>query len=83
MRLNWEKYKALVHYVCEKAGSDPSVLGVIKLNKVLWYSDAIYYMMTGSPITGETYVKGQHGPVPKNIIRAIDELVSEKKIDRA
>ena len=81
MNLDWDKLKALVHFICEKA-DDPSVLGSIKLNKVLWYSDVIYYMTTGRPITGETYVKRQHGPVPKHILRVIDELVKEGKIAR-
>lgn len=81
MKLNWEKFKALVHYVCEKA-DDPAVLGSVKLNKVLWYSDVINYMITGKPITGETYVKRQHGPVPKHVVPAINELVKEGKIAR-
>ncbi|HKO52130.1 MAG TPA: Panacea domain-containing protein [Polyangiaceae bacterium] len=81
MAVNWKKYKALVHYICEKA-DDPSVLGSIKLNKVLWYADTISYMVTGRAITGVTYVKRQHGPVPQAVIRAIDELVKEGKIAR-
>lgn len=81
MAWDWEKFKTLVHYVCEKA-DDPSVLGSVKLNKVLWYSDVINYMVTGKPITGETYVKRQHGPVPKHVVAAINELVKEGKIAR-
>jgi hypothetical protein len=76
-----EKFKALVHYVCEKA-TDPSVLGAVKLNKVLWYSDSIFYMVSGKSITGESYVKRQHGPVPRHIVGAMDDLVAEGKIAR-
>jgi hypothetical protein len=79
--LNWKKFKELVHYICEKA-EDPSVLGSIKLNKVLWYSDVINYLVTGRSITGETYVKRQHGPVPRDVLRAINELVQDGKIAR-
>jgi hypothetical protein len=61
MSFKWDKFKALVHYICEKA-ENPSVLGAVKLNKVLWYSDTIHYLTTGQPITGETYVKRQRGP---------------------
>jgi hypothetical protein len=81
MALNWEKFKAVVHYICNKP-EDPSVLGAIKLNKVLWYSDSIRYLITGNSITGETYVKRQYGPVPKHILKAVDELVSDGKIAR-
>jgi uncharacterized phage-associated protein len=80
-QLNWNKLKGLVHYVCDKA-SDPSVLGSVKLNKVLWYSDSIHYAMEGHSITGETYVKRQHGPVPRHIVSAMEQLVSERKIAR-
>jgi Protein of unknown function (DUF4065) len=80
-RLNWPKFKELVHYICEKA-EDPSCLGSIKLNKVLWYSDVVNYLATGRSITGETYVKRQHGPVPRDVVRAIQELVDEGKIER-
>src|ERR1700735_3442771 len=80
-KLDWEKFKAMVLYVCDKA-TDPSVLGSVKLNKVLWYADSIHYMVHGRSITGETYIKRQHGPVPRHIVRAVDELVAEKKVAR-
>jgi hypothetical protein len=79
--LNFDKLKSVVHYVCYKA-TDPSVLGAVKLNKVLWYSDALTYLTTGKSITGETYIKRQHGPVPQHILRVVDSLVAEKKIAR-
>ena len=77
--LNWAKFKELVHYICEKA-EDPSCLGAIKLNKVLWYSDIASYLSTGKSITGETYVKRQHGPVPRDIMRALRELDKAGKV---
>jgi Protein of unknown function (DUF4065) len=79
--LNWKKFKELVHYICEKA-EDPSCLGKVKLNKVLWYSDIGSYLQDGHSITGETYIKRQHGPVSKNLLRAINDLVKEGKIAR-
>ncbi|NKE69119.1 DUF4065 domain-containing protein [Ramlibacter sp. RBP-2] len=80
-KLNRTKFKALVHYICQKA-EDPSCLGAIKLNKVLWYSDSIFFKLHGQSITGETYVKRQFGPVPRDIVGVIDELVAEGKIAR-
>jgi hypothetical protein len=79
--LNWDKFKAAIHYVCEKA-TDPSCLGSIKLNKVLWYSDSINYLIAGKSITGETYIKRQFGPVPPSASAAIGQLVHEGKIAR-
>lgn len=79
MNLDQEKFKRLVHYVCYKA-HDPSILGAVKLNKVLWYSDYIAYFLWAKPITGEVYIKRQHGPVPKHILRALTELIREKSM---
>jgi hypothetical protein len=67
-----EKFKSLVHYVCWSC-EDPTVLGSVKLNKVLYKADfAAYYR--DSSITGEEYVKRQYGPVPKHIVPILREL---------
>jgi hypothetical protein len=79
--LNWEKLKAMVHYVSQKA-SDPSVLGAVKLNKVLWYADTIHYLVHGAAVTGEQYVKRERGPVPCHILRVVQQLVDEGKVAR-
>lgn len=73
------KFKALVQYICYKC-HDPSVLGATKLNKILWYSDIIAFAKTGVSITTETYVKQQHGPVPKHILQVIGELEADKAV---
>jgi hypothetical protein len=76
-----EKFKNLVHYICEKA-DNPAVLGAIKLNKVLYYSDVIHYMIHGVPMTGETYIKRQYGFVPRHVMPIIEELIAEQKVMR-
>jgi len=73
------KMKALVHYICYKA-HDPTVLGAIKLNKVLWYADTASYQLFGKSITGGTYIKRQFGPVPRRILQTLRELTEENKI---
>jgi hypothetical protein len=73
---------ALAHYVIWKC--EPSDLGAVKLNKILWFSDLEHYRRTGQTITGATtYTKLQHGPVPKGILRALSALEAESKIARA
>lgn len=74
-----DKFKELVHYVCAKC-SDPSRLGAIKLNKVLWFSDTIAFGHSGNSITGVQYVKQKFGPVPKPIVPVINELVRDGAI---
>ena len=74
-----KKLKALVHYVCSKC-PDTSLLGATKLNKILWYADAISLQTRGISITKETYVKRQFGPVPKHILSIIARLEDEGAI---
>ncbi len=81
MNFDREKFANVVHYVCHKA-DNPAVLGAVKLNKVLWYSDVIHYMVEGTPITGETYVKRQHGPVPVHMPSVMDQLVQSGRVAR-
>jgi hypothetical protein len=38
--------------------------GVLKLNKILFYSDFRAYRVLGEPITGVEYRKYEHGPAP-------------------
>lgn len=76
--MNRAKFKALVHYVIAK--SDPARLGAIRLNKILWYLDTLSYQAEGASVTGETYVKRQHGPVPQHILSVIGELEHENAI---
>jgi hypothetical protein len=74
MKLNREKLKSVVHYICHAADKDK--LGSTKLNKILWYADSIYYLHTGKSLTGETYIKEKYGPIPKHILPVLDELES-------
>jgi hypothetical protein len=79
MDLNSEKFKSLVHYICWKC-ADPTKLGAVKLNKVLWRTDFKAYLELGEPVTGATYVKRQFGPVPVSILSALRELQTEGNI---
>lgn len=74
-----EKFKALVHYVVAST-DDPHRLGATRLNKICWYADTLAFRYAGKSITGETYVKRIHGPVPKSILATIRELEAEQKI---
>ncbi len=81
MALNFKKLTAAIHYICEKADKDKLPVDGIKLNKVLWYSDAHAYLARkGASITGETYIRKQHGPVAKHNTVAIKALRSEGKV---
>lgn len=74
-----EKLKNLVHYICHKV-KDPSKLGKTKLNKVLYYSDFLFYLQNYRSITGETYIKKDHGPVSKHLDKILRQLEEEGKV---
>jgi hypothetical protein len=80
MTLNFEKLKAAIHYICEKAASREDRFDHIKLNKVLWYSDAYTFLAHGDSITGATYIRKPFGPVAKHNRSAIGVLEREEKI---
>jgi hypothetical protein len=76
---NREKFKGLVHYVIWRAG-DRDGFGAVKLNKVLWFSDARTFMLRGRPITGAAYIREKYGPVPRPLVPIKNELVKELAI---
>jgi hypothetical protein len=79
MDFDRDKFKALLHYVVWRAG-DRDGFGATKLYKVLWFSDARAFMLTQKPITGETYIRQKHGPLPNHAIGIIGELEREGAI---
>src|SRR5580658_775606 len=79
MEFRKDKFKGLVHYICWKS-TDPSRLGAVKLNKILWFSDIIAFATLGESITGAPYIKRRSGPVPKPILPALRELVNENRV---
>jgi len=79
MDFNTDKFHKLVHYICSKC-DDQSTLGATKLNKILWFSDVLSYINWSSPITGETYLKRQFGPVPSRILATLENLQANSLI---
>ena len=73
MNFDRAKFKTLVHYICDRS-ADPQRLGAVKLNKILWFSDMFHFAETGTPLTGESYVKQQRGPVPRHVLETLREL---------
>ncbi len=72
VQLEMRKLEEAIHYICARATDS---LGAVKLNKILYYSDMVHYATTGAAITGATYAKQAKGPVPKQVLPAIDNLV--------
>lgn len=79
MQFDRAKLRAVILYACAKC--EPSQLGAVKLHKVLYYSDMIYYAYVGSPITGATYRKSAFGPTCDQLLSALAELVRERALE--
>ncbi len=80
MEFDRQKLKTLVHYVIWRAGNAPD-FGAVKLNKVLWFSDARAFEAFGKLITGETYIRKKFGPVPTHVDSVLNELADEETIE--
>jgi Antitoxin SocA-like, Panacea domain len=74
-----EKLEELILYISDYCKDDDS-FGVTKLNKVLFLSDIIYYGITGSPITGTSYMHEKRGPVARKFVPAIESLKKDVRI---
>lgn len=65
----------MAHYVI--AHTEPSTLGATKLNKVLWCADVLHYRKYGRTISNQdSYRRMQNGPVPHDIVFALNDLKS-------
>lgn len=71
---NEQKLTELVLYVGAKCALDQHY-GVLKLNKILFYSDFRAYRTLGSSITGADYKKYTHGPAPHVMKSLRDRLI--------
>lgn len=73
-----KKFKSLVHLICSRCQDNPSRLGAVKLNKVVWYIETNYYVGTGGKsLTGVRFTKQKNGPVAAAMVPVIKELVDE------
>ncbi len=73
---NFDKLVEMVVYFTEKVRVTPT-----KMNKLLFYSDFLYYKLTGGSISGTRYFAHTHGPVPKKFRTLFDYLSDQQIVD--
>lgn len=71
-----DKLKELIVYISSKCGDDIKY-SKTKLNKILFYSDFLYYFKRRKPITGHDYVHLPHGPIPNDIEAILKEMAGK------
>ncbi len=74
-----DKLRELVLYVCKASEADDA-FGSVKLNKLLFYSDFLFYLRYGSSITGQEYFKLEHGPAPRLMLPLMDDMKIDKQL---
>lgn len=75
MRVPVSKLKAILLFLC--ANTDPRFLGKVKLMKLFYFLDFAHLKKYGRPVTFDSYVNLQHGPVPSTIKNLIDDVCDE------
>lgn len=76
-RFSPDKFKELMLYAAEQSEGD-DYFGAVKLNKILFFSDFLSYGLMGQPITGATYLREDHGPVPRELKWMSREIVESR-----
>lgn len=71
-----QKLGELILYISQKCATDPT-FGATKLNKILCYSDFVFYAYHDRGITNVEYQKLPRGPAPRRLIPVRDELVQD------
>ena len=75
----YERAKNVVHYICAQCPNSRK-LGAVKLNKILWYVDTLFYANNGQSLTNLRYIKMRLGPVPQDIRIILNQMEKDKTI---
>lgn len=67
------KLKAILLYF----GNNTKYLGKVKLMKLFYFLDFVHAKKYGAPVTYDTYIHLEHGPIPSTILNLIDTAVDD------
>jgi len=80
-KLQVNKFKNVLLYLLESCAGKPNV-GETVLNKLLYFCDFNYYEIYEEHLTGARYKKLPYGPVPQQLNSIINQMLTEKKLQR-
>ena len=72
MQFDRNKFKETILYVANKCA--PRDLGAVKLHKVLYFADMLFFIGSARPITGAVYRKRPMGPTADALLATIGEM---------
>lgn len=70
MKIPLIKLKAILLYLANN--TDAKFLGKVKLMKLFYFLDFMHVKKYGTPVTYDTYINLEHGPIPSAIKNLID-----------
>lgn len=76
---NETKLAELILYISQKCANDPT-FGATKLNKILCFSDFLFYAYNGTGITNVEYQKLPAGPVPRRLVPVRDAMIEAREL---
>jgi len=79
-RRNLDKFKQVLLYIFEKAGSKPNV-GETVLHKLLYFIDFDYYEKFEENLMGATYIKNYHGPTSVELGTILKDMQRNGEIE--
>jgi uncharacterized phage-associated protein len=72
MKIPVAKLKAMLLFFASK--TDPRFLGKVKLMKLFYFVDFEHVRHYGSPVTYDSYVNLEHGPIPSTIMNLVNSV---------
>ena len=75
MNIPVKKLKAILLYFTNN--TDVKFLGKVKLMKLIYFLDFMHVKTYGSPVTYDTYLNLEHGPVPSFIKNLVDNAADD------
>ena len=75
INVSLKKIKAILLYFCHN--TDPKFLGKVKLMKLSYFLDFMHLKTYGSPVTYDTYVNLDHGPIPSFILNMVNDAADD------
>lgn len=79
--LQVDKFKNVLLYILERCAGKPNV-GETVLYKLLYFSDFNHYELYEEHLTGATYRKLPHGPVPYRLDSILENMMEQGQLQR-
>ena len=75
MNIPIKKLKAVLLYFT--SNTDVKYLGKVKLMKLIYFLDFMHLKTYGTPVTYDTYINLEHGPIPSFIKNLVDNAADD------